>query len=56
VGCNDLSVRTASRKTVSALVAAESEDSGRRIDGGGVTRTVDGESKTGEDGGSIRWI
>jgi len=31
----------ASRKTASALTAAESEDSGRRMDGGGVMRTVD---------------
>jgi len=31
----------AARKTASALMAAESEDSGRRVEGGGVIRTVD---------------
>jgi hypothetical protein len=31
----------AARKTASAFMAAESEDSGRRVEGGGVIRTVD---------------
>ena len=41
----------ASWKTASALVAAESEDSGRRVEGGGVMRTVEGRSeRSGDDG------
>jgi hypothetical protein len=31
----------AARKTASALMAAESDESGRRVEGGGVMRTVD---------------
>ena len=38
-------MRTASWKTASALVAAESEDSGRSVEGGGVMRMVGGKSK-----------
>ena len=39
-GCSELRVRTASWKIASALSAADSEDSGRRVKGGGVMRTV----------------
>jgi len=39
----------AARKTASALMAAESEDSRRRGEGGGVMRTVD-EGSGAEDG------
>lgn len=41
----------ASRKTASALVAAESEDPGSRVDGVGVIRMVDtGSSEAGQLG------
>jgi len=39
----------AARKTASASVADESEDSDRRTDGGGVMRTVDGKSEASDE-------
>ena len=41
----------AARKTASALVAAESEDSGRMVEGEGVMRTVDVSSEALNDDG-----